>query len=829
MTPVEFKFVLPTGEPMANATVDIKLGRASHTGSLTGITMPRPITVQTDAAGKAVLSLWPSATAYFVEVLDAASEAGIFYKFLVPEVAPGVTVRLQDLVVDAPMSGVFYDDAALLAIHNSKVNARASELAAKDWAALAASKAQDMTSFVVATTANKDAAALSEFNANAKAVEAAASAAAALGSKNAAATSEANALASKNAAAGSATTAATKATEAASSATAADASKTAAGTSATNAANSATAAQASKDSAQTSATTATTKATEASSSATAAASSAATASTKATEAGNSANAAATSASQAAASAAAAAAAGVSSFNTRTGAVSLTQADVFAALGYTPYNATNPNGYITAAGNVATATKLATARTINGVPFDGSANITITDDTKLSLLATAAAAAKLGAARTLTIGATGKSFDGSANVAWSLAEIGALPLAGGTLTGGLTISSGGLTVTGGSVAGNLNGAVLAKDTRGTNPAAGTHGTGLSVDFKQNGIDGLSDGGGYHGVVTIQQYSDPTGGGVRQLAFTDNDNLWIRGSGAAWNAWGAWKLLLNSSNVGSYALPISGGTLTGNLATTGALSLPNNSIGSGGGGYTGPARFGLFDRVAGSAVLQLGGPDNARGFELIDRDWTTVILGASMSAFTYKGNTVWHSGNFTPSAMMQYLGWGNTDLNSLGFSNSRTGFTYSNNAPWTGPFASFQADGYELQLNASYGGNGDGFSFRTRQGDGGYWNPWKTIWHSGNFDAARPSVARVICGFDPTVDQAIGCSNWFRSSGNTGWYNQTHGGGINMEDHLFVRVSHGKHFLSQERLFGNGGGQGLGAITVSTSGPSGGRVGDIWIQY
>jgi hypothetical protein len=38
---------------------------------------------------------------------------------------------------------------------------------------------------------------------------------------------------------------------------------------------------------------------------------------------------------------------------------------------------------------------------------------------------------------VTIGNTGKSVDGSANVSWSLAEIGALPLAGGTLSGALT--------------------------------------------------------------------------------------------------------------------------------------------------------------------------------------------------------------------------------------------------------------------------------------------------------------------------------------------------------------------------------------------------------
>lgn len=61
------------------------------------------------------------------------------------------------------------------------------------------------------------------------------------------------------------------------------------------------------------------------------------------------------------------------------------------------------------GNASTATKLATARTINGTSFNGSANITT---------------ANWGTARTLTIGNTGKSVNGSANVSWSLAEIGA---------------------------------------------------------------------------------------------------------------------------------------------------------------------------------------------------------------------------------------------------------------------------------------------------------------------------------------------------------------------------------------------------------------------
>lgn len=59
------------------------------------------------------------------------------------------------------------------------------------------------------------------------------------------------------------------------------------------------------------------------------------------------------------------------------------------------------------GNAGTATKLATARTINGTSFDGSANITT---------------ANWGTARTLTIGNKGQSVNGSGNVSWALSDI-----------------------------------------------------------------------------------------------------------------------------------------------------------------------------------------------------------------------------------------------------------------------------------------------------------------------------------------------------------------------------------------------------------------------
>jgi hypothetical protein len=91
------------------------------------------------------------------------------------------------------------------------------------------------------------------------------------------------------------------------------------------------------------------------------------------------------------------------------------------------------------GNASTAGLLQTARNINGTSFNGSANITTST---------------WGTSRTITIGSTGKSVDGSGNVSWSLAEIGSYPA---TNPNGYTSNTG--TVTSVSGTGTVNGITL----------------------------------------------------------------------------------------------------------------------------------------------------------------------------------------------------------------------------------------------------------------------------------------------------------------------------------------------------------------------------------
>ena len=102
--------------------------------------------------------------------------------------------------------------------------------------------------------------------------------------------------------------------------------------------------------------------------------------------------------------------------------------------------------------------------------------------------------------------------------------------------------------------------------------------VNFDFVNAGVG--NGAGNYAGVMTYNPWAGTTastGDGSYQLSFANatgtnasgQPKLSIRtGIDTTWNAW---FTLLHSGNVGTYALPIGGGTLTGNLAVTGTLTV------------------------------------------------------------------------------------------------------------------------------------------------------------------------------------------------------------------------------------------------------------------
>lgn len=101
----------------------------------------------------------------------------------------------------------------------------------------------------------------------------------------------------------------------------------------------------------------------------------------------------------------------------------------------------------------------------------------------------------------------------------------------------------------------------------------------------------------------------------------------------------------------------------------------------------------------------------------------------------------------------------DANAL--PENRSAFTYALNAPHTGTLIHFGAVGYGTQINTN-SSNGDSFSFRTSNGDISAWNPWRKVWHDGNFNPANylplsgGTLSGAISGTSATFSETVTAS-------------------------------------------------------------------------
>lgn len=118
----------------------------------------------------------------------------------------------------------------------------------------------------------------------------------------------------------------------------------------------------------------------------------------------------------------------------------------------------------------------------------------------------------------------------------------------------------------------------------------------------------------------------------------------------------------------------------------------------------------------------------------------------------------------------------------------------------------------------------------------WFPWRTVLDSSNYTkfinnyywanvkisassstTTSPTVhtltaTRVCAGHNPGIDNSISCSNWFRSSGNTGWYNTTYQGGWYMSDTYWIRAHNGVGIYTSGQIYS--------ASSI--------RMGSIWLE-
>jgi hypothetical protein len=378
---------------------------------------------------------------------------------------------------------------------------------------------------------------------------------------------------------------------------------------------------------------------------------------------------------------------------------ITSANVTTALGFTPYNATNPNGYITGitSSNVTTA--------LGFTPYN---------DTNPSGYITSSALSSY------------------------------LPLAGGTVTGALTVT--GQT--------SLGGAAGAEGLRVLNVASATNyvqisgavtgnpiieATGatsiLNLTLRGRGSTGGVNLGSNYGSATfftargvasantvnyLQATASVTSSSPSLSSQGSDTNLDLilqpKGTGVVK---AGTNTVLHADNYSSYALPLSGGTLTG-------ITLVKRNLGTN--DYASVGQHNLHLRLQRSSdlkTLELGVLDNGTGVIQANETgvgYQTLALNPVSGSVTANGSTVLHAGNYSSYAL-PLSGGTLTGSRPIQFDTGGGSVIIKGNSGGWGMGLYFK--GTDDVIKGSFGALGGGSSFSYLWAGIDYANTWMTF--------------------------------------------------------------------------------------------------------
>jgi hypothetical protein len=258
---------------------------------------------------------------------------------------------------------------------------------------------------------------------------------------------------------------------------------------------------------------------------------------------------------------------VTSFNTRTGAISLSSLDVTGALGFTPYSDANPTGYVTSSAlsdYLTSATAASTYLPLAGGVVTGA--LTVTDT--LFTIKDDADPTKTGQFNLANV-TTGTAYTWSLPaLTGTLATIGAL---GQTFTGTTTFSGGTISLTSATQVLNLG----TSNTTGVLTLGGTAGTGIITLGRSTGTQVMNIQSGATASAATKTLAIGTGG------LTGSTTAISIGStfGTSVTANGTWTFgtAIAGSVTGTAATitGVYGGTITSSQVTTGLGFTPYNA--------------------------------------------------------------------------------------------------------------------------------------------------------------------------------------------------------------------------------------------------------------
>jgi hypothetical protein len=239
------------------------------------------------------------------------------------------------------------------------------------------------------------------------------------------------------------------------------------------------------------------------------------------------------------------------------------------------------------------------------------------------------------------------------------------------------------------------------------------------LKTNSSVGLPSTQTYSGVMILSPWSDSSGGAEHWLAFNSNGSIYHRYGLSSWNSW---KTLCYTDHTHSY-LPLSGGTLTGNII------LGTSGCGILGSGSSIPSKFldsaGITPEAHSIWLATTGTGSSGAGTEAagILLDGNTIKLWSPMDTapqFIDSDNgasyTIYHSGNLTiPTSLPANGGNADTVDNKHASDFATSGHTHDGRyLRWNGNTADVSsmswgtltaANGYNILSHASSSDGGD----------------------------------------------------------------------------------------------------------------------------
>lgn len=393
----------------------------------------------------------------------------------------------------------------------------------------------------------------------------------------------------------------------------------------------------------------------------------------------------------------------------------------AALGYTPYNATNPSGYISGitSANVTTALGFTPYNSTNPNGYISSitsANVT-----------TALGYTPYNSSNPSGYITSSGSISGNAATATNSTQLGGFSKDYFVYGDSSNTGSVNTYIPEGGVGANaISRSCFFRDNTSNFTALGIH-----IQHANNSGYGVQIGSDYGGTVwQVRGKVAGTWGSIATLLTSGNYTSYapsLTGSGAS-GTWGI-NITGNAATVSNGVYTNSSASISGdNYFTFGPNSSWGKSIRIGGNGRT---------LTTGSSVVTTNGNlhlDSADGNNLYLNYYAgglIYLLGGSHYIYNgganYTGNAAsassvaWGNVSSKPGSIFYYAGWA-TDANTVA-SNSSS-FCYSVNAAATGPLAYFEASGYGLQLSCGYG-DGSNFYWRVRNGDNGTWQSWRRV--------------------------------------------------------------------------------------------------------